>query len=155
MLNFLSLAKLNRRLTCTDRSRVPVIRRLPDTGRGLKWIVPIEAAGFYPRFYGTLFLIQTAAAFPEVTWTCHCQHRNTHINAIDVLHHQTTKVSIIHIMHRKYNTLNLGKILQALLAQKSHRLTHSIDAGRRSVSIADTIQHYNTILTDFQQTLHY
>ena len=38
-----------RRLTCTDRSRVP------DTGRGLKWIVPIEAGGFYPRFYGSCF----------------------------------------------------------------------------------------------------
>jgi len=40
-------------LTCTDRSRVPVIRRVPDTGRGLKRIVPIEAGGFYPRFYGS------------------------------------------------------------------------------------------------------
>jgi len=44
---------LKRRLTCTDRSRVPVIRRVPDTGWGLKWIVPIEAGGFYQRFYGT------------------------------------------------------------------------------------------------------
>jgi len=43
-----------RRLTCTDRSRVPVISQVPDTGRGLKWIVPIEAGGFYPRFYGIL-----------------------------------------------------------------------------------------------------
>ena len=42
-----------RRLTCTDRSRVPVISQVPDTGRGLKWIVPIEAGGFYPRFYGS------------------------------------------------------------------------------------------------------
>ena len=47
-----------RRLTCTDRSRVPVISQVPDTGRGLKWIVPIEAGGFYPRFYGTHFLMK-------------------------------------------------------------------------------------------------
>ena len=45
--NMASPKVLKRRLTCTDRS--PVL----DTGRGLKWIVPIEAGGFYPRFYGS------------------------------------------------------------------------------------------------------
>ena len=49
----------------SDSSRVPYTSRAPDTGRGLKWIVPIEAGGFYPRFYGiylTFFNLPRPAA---------------------------------------------------------------------------------------------
>ena len=38
--------------TCSDRSRVPCKRRVPDTGRGSRQIVLIEAGGFYPAIYG-------------------------------------------------------------------------------------------------------
>ena len=66
--NMASPKVLKRRLTCTDRSRVPVIRRVLDTGRGLKWIVPIEAGGFYPRFYGNFnFHISGASGKSDTT----------------------------------------------------------------------------------------
>jgi len=38
--------------TCSDRSQVPEKRRVPDTGRGSRQIVLIEAGGFYPGIYG-------------------------------------------------------------------------------------------------------
>ena len=44
--------------TCSDRSRVPDKRRVPDTGRGSRQIVLIEAGGFYPGIYGTYRNVQ-------------------------------------------------------------------------------------------------
>jgi len=49
--------------TCSNRSRVPDKRLVPDTGRGSKQIVLIEAGGFYSGIYGScltvcLFLIK-------------------------------------------------------------------------------------------------
>ena len=38
--------------TCSDRSLIPDKRRVPDTGRGSRHIVLIEAGGFYPGIYG-------------------------------------------------------------------------------------------------------
>jgi len=43
--------------TCSNRSRVPDKRRVPDTGRGSRQIVLIEAGGFYPGIYGIYFSI--------------------------------------------------------------------------------------------------
>jgi len=39
-------------LTCYDTSRAPDRRGAPHTGRGSDSLVPIEAGGLYPKFYG-------------------------------------------------------------------------------------------------------
>jgi len=52
--------------TCSDRSRVPDKRRVPDTGRGSRQIVLIEAGGFYPGIYGTQYRTSAAGAATEL-----------------------------------------------------------------------------------------
>jgi len=61
---------------CSHRSRVPDKRRVPDTGRGSRQIVLIEAGGFYPGIYGSLL----RSAYSNTAAVASCSRLSQYVN---------------------------------------------------------------------------
>jgi len=63
------------KVICIDGSRVPDKRRAPDTGRGSKQFVLIEARGFYPKFYGKWTKhIESCEKVDKMWWCLYMTH---------------------------------------------------------------------------------